>query len=186
MTVPPRITGLLEQIRNGDRSALDELSPLVYDELHRLARSHMRHERAGHTLQPTALVHDAWLRLASSGHPDYSNRLQFFSVASRLMREILVDYARERHAAKRGGGLAPVQFSEALDYCDRKAGLFVALDDALRDLESKDPLKARLVDLRFFGGLTIEESAEAEGLTIHEVRRELRLAQAWLHRALTH
>ena len=178
------ITGLLNQLSAGDRSVLDHLSPLVYDELHRLARSHMRRERAGHTLQPTALVHDAWLRLAAGGQPEYANRLHFFSVASRLMRQILVDHAREKQAAKRGGGVPPLRISDGLDFSEEKSGMVVALDDSLRELESKDPLKARLLDLRFFGGLTLEEAAEAEGLSMQAARRELRLAQAWLHREL--
>jgi len=179
------ITELLDRLRDGDSAALTELSPIVYDELHRLAEAYMRRERPGHTLQPTALVHEAWMRLVAGSHPEYASRSHFFAVAAHLMRQILVDYARKRQAGKRGAGLADIRLSDGLDFSREQAGLVVALDDAMLGLSAKDALKARLVEMHFFGGLTLEEMAETEAVSMHVVRRELRMAQAWLHREIS-
>ncbi len=159
--------------------------PLVYAELHRLAGSYLRNERPGHTLQPTALVHEAYVRLVDQDQPDYRSRAHFLGVAACLMRQILIDHARSRNAAKRGAG-APnyslEQLGDAVAY-DRPS-MLIAVDDALQALEQRDPQKAKLVEMRFFGGLTAEESAQVLGLPVEKVRNELRVAQAWLHREL--
>jgi RNA polymerase sigma-70 factor, ECF subfamily len=180
----PQITELLSRVADGDRRALDELSPLVYEHLHVLAENCMRREKAGHMLQPTALLHDAWLRLAAGNHPQYLNRAHFYAVVVRLMRGILVDHARAKQAVKRGGGVAVETLSSSTDSKSRPSPSILQLDDALRGLSSHDSLKARLVELRFFGGFTLEEMAASEGLTLHQIRSELRLAEAWLRRSL--
>jgi RNA polymerase sigma-70 factor, ECF subfamily len=144
----------------------------------------MRREKAGHTLQTTALLHDAWLRLAAGKHPLYLNRAHFYAVVVRLMRGILVDHARGKQAVKRGGGATVEQWDSATGSELRPAPSILRLDDALTDLSGHDALKARLVDLRFFGGFTLEEIAASQGLSIHQIRSELRLAEAWLRRSL--
>ena len=178
------ITVLLQDLQAGDKRALDRLVPLVYSELHRIASGYLRGERHGHTLQPTALVHEAYLRLIGQNQPDYQNRAHFFGVAAQVMRQILVDHARRSKAAKRGGGGERVPLDEALELPSGRAAAVVALDDALEVLRKCDERKARLVELRFFGGLTAEESAELLDLPVQTVRRELRVAQAWLEREL--
>jgi RNA polymerase sigma factor (TIGR02999 family) len=178
------VTGLLKDVKAGKKNALDELMPLVYAELRRMADGYLRRERDDHTLQPTALVHEAYLRLIGQNQPDYQSRAHFCGVAAQIMRQILVDHARRRNSAKRGGGIAKLPINEELDYAETRAGELVALDDALSTLAQEDLQKARLVELRFFGGLTAEESAEVTGLPAHTIYRELRVAQAWLQREL--
>jgi RNA polymerase sigma factor (TIGR02999 family) len=179
-----RITVLLQRFAGGDKVALDRLIPLVYSELQRLARGYLRNERPGHTLQPTALVHEAYGRLLKQDQPDYQNRAHFLGVAAQVMRQILIDHARTRNAAKRGGGQAKFPVDEAGDIAVDRPSTLIAIDDALTALERTDPCKARLIEMRFFGGLTAEESAEAMQIPVAEVRRHLRVAQAWLKREL--
>lgn len=180
----PPLTLLLRQVKDGDKSALDDLVPLAYAELRRLADSYLRNERTGHTLQPTALVHETYMRLVGQDQPDYRNRSHFFGVAAQLMRQILVDHARGRNAGKRGGGEANISIDEAVGSSDRRPDAFLDLDFALRKLEERDPRKARVIEMRFFGGLTAEESAEVLEVSVETVRRDLRLGQAWLQREL--
>lgn len=176
------VTQLIARLRNGDRTALDELIPLVYTELHKIAEGYLSNEGRPHTLQPTALVHEAYLRLLGAQHPDYKNRAHFFGVAAHIMRQILVDHARSRNAAKRGGEAFTVVIDENLDAGAQRESTVIALDDALRSLALIDENKVRLVELRFFGGMTAEEIAEFLPDSVHRVRREMRLALAWLHR----
>ncbi|HLJ51245.1 MAG TPA: sigma-70 family RNA polymerase sigma factor [Bryobacteraceae bacterium] len=177
------ITGMLQRFADGDKQALDQLMPLVYAELQRLASGYLRGERPGHTLQPTALVHEAYARLLKQEQPDYRNRAHFLGTAAQLMRQILIDHARTRNAAKRGGGSLRLHL-DGQKIAIERAPFLLAVDDALTALARKDPLKARLVEMRFFGGLTAEESAEAIGKPVTEVRRDLRVALAWLQREL--
>jgi RNA polymerase sigma factor (TIGR02999 family) len=184
MDAPSAVTQLLHEARSGDASALGRLFPLVYDELRRLAESSLRRERPGHTLQRTALVHEAYLRLMGN-QPDFQDRAHFLGIAARVMRQILVDYARRRNAGKRAAGLqAPLD--EALAASVERPASIIQLDDALADLEKHDEAQARLIEMRYFGGLTAEESASALGLAVPVVRRKLRLAQAWLEQELHH
>jgi RNA polymerase sigma factor (TIGR02999 family) len=178
------VTVLLRNLSNGDQSALDELIPLVYRELRRIADGYLRVERRAHTLQPTALVHEAYLRLVGQDQPDYQNRAHFYGVAAQVMRQILVDHSRRFRAAKRGGGAVKLRLDEVPELAVERAELVVRLDETLNELKEQDPLKAQLVEMRFFGGLTAEESAEALGLPVQKVRRQLRVAQAWLQREL--
>lgn len=157
--------------------------PIVYQELRRLAAGYLRRERAGHTLQPTALVAEAYLRLVGEDHPEWSDRVAFFAVAARHMRQILVDHARRRRAAKRGGGQRVITLDEALLPSERAHDL-VALDDALEALSRLDERKARAVELHYFGGLTHEEAGRVLGVHPNTVARDLRLARAWLHREI--
>ncbi len=176
------ITALLKDWSGGDRAALERLMPVVYAELRRLAASHLRAERTDHTLQPTALVHEAYLRLAGQRSVEWANRAHFFGIAARIMRRILVDHARRRRALKRDGAalrLATLEFESS----DRAPEL-IALDAALTSLESLDPQQARVVELRFFGGMTVEETAEATGVSTATVKREWRTARAWLRREI--
>jgi RNA polymerase sigma factor (TIGR02999 family) len=178
------ITLLLNELANGDKQALSQVAPLMYAELRKIADGHLRHERRGHTLQPTALVHELYVRLLEQQQPDFNNRSHFLRVAAYVMRQILIDHARARQAAKRGGAQSMVSLDEARDAGAAPAEEIIALDDALRELERRDPRKAQLVELRFFGGLTAEESAEVTELPVNQIRRELRLAQAWLQSEL--
>lgn len=184
MTENRPITLLLQAFSSGDRSSLDDLIPLVYAELRKIAEGHLRNERPGHTLQPTALVHEAYARLIDQKQPDYRNRVHFLAVAAQLMRQILIDHARKKYAAKRGGSRPKFSIDEACDAAIEKPSLMIELDDALKALEGHDPLKAQLIEMRFFGGLTAEESAEVLGLPVNDIRRGLRVAQAWLQREL--
>ncbi len=168
----------------GDKSALDRLIPMVYSELHRLAGGYLRRERPTHTLQATALVNEAYLRLIGQEQPEYKSRSHFLGVAAHVMRQILVDHARSRKAAKRGGGQPDFQLDESFDSAVSRPMPLIALDDALEALERKDPRKAKLVEMRFFGGLTAEESAEVIDLPVERVRADLRVAQAWLQREI--
>jgi RNA polymerase sigma factor (TIGR02999 family) len=179
------ITLLLQEFAGGDKEALDQLMPLVYTELRRLAGGYLRGERPGHTLQPTALVHEAYVRLIGQQQPAFQNRAHFYAVAARVMRQILIDHARVQKAGKRGAGAVHLSMDDAWTAAVETPPMTVALADALDDLERKDPLKARLVEMRYFGGLTLEESAEVAGITFESVRYELRLAQAWLSREMS-
>jgi RNA polymerase sigma factor (TIGR02999 family) len=164
--------------------AVDQVMSLVYQELRRLAASYLGSQTPGHTLQPTALVHEAYLRMLAS-EADWKDRAHFFNLAATIMRQILVDHARTKMAVKRGGGHAKVEFKDTLNYSDEKAGDLVALDDALRGLAAFDNRKARVIELRYFGGLSVEESAEALGVSIATIGRETRYAEAWLRRELS-
>ena len=173
-------TQLLNKAQTGDKSALDELLPLVYNELRRIAENQLRHEREDHTLQATALVHEAYLRLIEQRDVDWGNRLHFFSIAAEMMRRILVNYAIQRNAKKRGDGMTRIALDEAVSFSDEKDFDLVALDDALKQLAAYDETQARIVELRFFGGLTIEETADALNISDSTVKREWRMAKAWL------
>ena len=175
---------LLSRWQNGDASALDRLMPLVYEELRRAAASQLRHERGNHTLQPTALVHETFFRLFGQDSSHWNDRAHFFALASQMMRRILVDHARAKHAQKRGGELTIVSLDEVADESAARELELVALDDALRALAEFDERQARIVEIRFFGGLTIEETAEAIGLSPATVKREWTLAKAWLRREI--
>jgi RNA polymerase sigma factor (TIGR02999 family) len=179
------VTVLLRDWRKGDRAAREELIPLVYGELHKLAAAYLRGERPGHTFRPTDLVSEAYLRLADdSGHPDWDNRVHFFAIAARTMRQILVDHARKRDAGKRGGGERAQTLDEGVVGLDRPARM-IALDDALKELEAFDERKARVLELHYFGGLTQDEIAKAIDLHVNTVARDLRLAEAWIRRQMT-
>jgi len=178
------VTRLLREFAGGDKAAFDRLVPLVYEELRRIADGQLRRERPGHTLQPTALVHEVYARMVDQEQPDYHDRAHFLGIASQVMRKILIDHARIKNAAKRGSGREKLPIDEARDACVERPDIMVELDDALTTLASQDPRKARLVEMRYFGGLTAEESAEALDLEVGVVRRELRVAQAWLQREL--
>jgi RNA polymerase sigma factor (TIGR02999 family) len=182
---PSDVTQLLAAWRAGDEAALDRLMPLVYDELRRLARRSMRSERPDHTLSASALVHEAYLRLVDQTGVPSQNRAQFFGIAAHLMRQILVQHARRHQAAKRGGGIPTIPFDEGLGIDQPAAVDLVALEEALTGLEARDPRKSRIVELRFYGGLSIEETAEVLGVSERTVKREWRLAKAWLFYELT-
>ncbi|MGH9831828.1 MAG: sigma-70 family RNA polymerase sigma factor [Blastocatellia bacterium] len=178
------ITQLLLAWSEGDKAALDQLMPLVYDELRRLAKHHMRNERAGHTLQTTALIHEAYLRLVDAGQVRLENRRHFFAAASRLMRQALVDLARERGSRKRGGAAQQVSLDEAMVVSKHRDEGLLALDEALGALAVIDARKSQMVELRFFGGLSVEETAEALSVSVETVHRDWRLARSWLLRKL--
>lgn len=184
MSATGSITVLVHQYAKGDKEALDRLLPLVYGELRRIARKHLHDERRSHTLQPTALVHEMYARLAGQTPPDLRDRVHFLSVAAHVMRQILIDHARTKYAQKRGGRQDKLSLDEAQHACMQKPAIMIQIDDALNHLASQDPRKARLIEMRFFGGLTAEESAAALELPVNVVRRELRVAQAWLQREL--
>ena len=183
---PHEVTQLLLDWRNGDKGALDKLTPLVYNELRRLANHYLRGERKDHTLQGTALVHEAYIRLIGQGDLEWKNRAHFFGVAARLMRQILVDHARKHRAAKRGSGERELSLDEAAVFSAERASNLVALDDALESLAQFDERKSRLVELRYFGGLSIEEISEVEETSIATVKRHMRMAEAWLHKEMSH
>ncbi|MBS1811485.1 MAG: sigma-70 family RNA polymerase sigma factor [Acidobacteria bacterium] len=182
---PPNITQLLVAWNQGDQNALEQLTPLVYRELHRLAHGYLAGERRGHVLQTTALVNEAFVRLVDWHEVEWKNRAHFFGVSATLMRHILVQFAREQQAQKRGGNAVKVSLSEAAAVSTRLNPDLVKLDDALTALEKLDPRQARTVELRFFGGLSLEESAEVLGVSVSTVRRDWRMAQAWLHQQLS-
>lgn len=181
----PNITQLLVAWKHGDQNALEQLTPLVYRELHRLAHGYLAGERRGHILQTTALVNEAFVRLVNWDEVEWQNRAHFFGVSATLMRHILVQFAREQQAQKRGGNAVQVSLSEAAAISTRLNPDLVKLDDALTALEKLDPRQARTVELRFFGGLSLEESAEVLGVSVSTVRRDWRMAQAWLHQQLS-
>jgi RNA polymerase sigma-70 factor (ECF subfamily) len=178
------LTRLLQAWSQGQDAALEELLPLVHQELHRLARRHMFGERLGHTLQTTALVNEAYLRLVNSRQVNWQNRAHFFAISAQLMRRILVDYARARRYQKRGGGVPKVTLDEALMGPQERGHELVALDDALKTLAGVDPRKSKVVELRFFGGLSVEETAEVLKVSPDTVMRDWRLAKAWLTREM--
>ncbi len=180
--MPEQVTILLQQWREGDPSALELLTPIVYDELRRLAASYLRKERDGHTLQPTALLHEAYVKLANQDNQDWKNRAHFFGVAAHLMRQILVDHARGRNRVKRGAGVANVQINEAIDASHQRPDILVHLDDALIELDKFDQRKAKVIEMRFFAGMSVEETGEALSISVATVGREQRMAEAWLGR----
>jgi len=183
-TAPEQVTRLLSELGSGNQQVLGQLMPIVYAELRRLASYHLRRERGNHTLQATALVHEAYLRLVAQTGARWENRNQFVSVASRLMRRVLVDYSRSHDAAKRGGGAGKVFLEEAAVAGQGRPAEVVALDDALTRLAELDPQQARLVELRFFGGLSIEETAAVLGTSPATVKRHWNVAKAWLAREI--
>lgn len=182
---PHEVTQLLQAWSDGNQEALDKLAPLVYEELHRLARHYMSGERVGHTLQTTELVDEAYVRLIDWKNVRWQNRAHFFGVAAQMMRRILVDIARSRQYAKRGGEACRVSLSEAADVSPERGEDFIALDEALQSLAVIDPRKSRIVELRFFGGLSVNETAEVMKVSPRTVMREWSLAQAWLYRELS-
>lgn len=182
---PAEITQLLIAWNQGDQAARDELMPLVYDELRRLARGYLRRERPNHTLQPTALVHDAFLRLVDQSQVNWQNRAHFLGAAARLMRQILINHAEARRAAKRGGSADRVSLDDVDRLTVEQEVDLTALNEALKKLERLDPMQGRIVEMRFFGGLTIEETAEATGVSSATVKREWSTARAWLRRELS-
>jgi RNA polymerase sigma factor (TIGR02999 family) len=185
MTIPStkEVTRLLVDWGNGDQEALDKLMPIIHEELRRLARHYMRRERPGHTLQTSALVNEAYLRLVDQ-KVHWQNRSHFFGVAAQAMRRILVDHARAHHYAKRGGDAQKVSLDEAANLAQARASDLIALDDALTALTELDPQQGRIVELRFFGGLTIEETAEVLKISHATVEREWSMARAWLRRQM--
>lgn len=182
------LTGLLIEWRQGDKAALDKLTPIVYDELRRIAHRYVRRERNGHTLATTALVNEAYVRLAGFQQVTWENRSHFFAVSARVMRHILIDYARRNHYAKRGGGLQRVSFDDAAAEASLmspvRARELIALDEALDAFAKLDPRKSQVVELRYFGGLTLEETAEVLQVSLMTVRRDWRAAKAWLYKAV--
>ena len=179
------ITQLLSEIKSGRQEVLGELLPLVYDELRRLADNYLRRERSDHTLQPTALVHEAYLRLVGQNPIEWQNRAHFFGIAARLMREILIEYARGRNRQKRGGAYkTQIAVSDAVSFNDEEQFDVIAVDEALNMLEKLDERQARIVELKFFGGLTIEEIAEVLGISATTVKREWSTAKLLLYKML--
>jgi RNA polymerase sigma factor (TIGR02999 family) len=181
---PHEVTELLADWAKGDKSALEKLFPLVYDELRRIAGRQMSQERAGHTLEATALVNEAYLKLAGQQGFEWHNRAHFFAVCAQVMRHVLIDHARAHTRDKRGGGAIKVSLSEAAVMADEQAEHFIALDAALSALEHVDPQKQKIVELRYFGGLSIEETAEVLDISPRTVRREWQRAKAWLYRMI--
>ena len=186
MTTPTstEVTQLLIAWSDGNEDALAQLMPLVYKELHRLAHRHLGRERAGHTLQTTALVHEAYMRLIDQNEVQWQNRAHFFAIAAQTMRRILVEYARARHYAKRGGGAQQVSLDEAMVVSQERVAEVVALDEALQSLAKFDQRKSQMVELRFFGGLSKEETAEVLGVSPGTVMRDWTLAKTWLQREI--
>ncbi len=182
---PSEVSQLLHAWSNGDKTALDKLMPLVYGELRQMAKRYMDRQQAGHTLQTTALIHEAYLRLIDQSEAHWQNRAHFFSVAATAMRHILVDHARTQQAAKRGGAAQRVTLDEAAAVSVERAAELVALDDALESLAAFDQRKSRVVEMRYFGGLTVEETAEALQVSPETVARDWRLARTWLLRRLS-
>jgi len=184
MSPPNEITQQLIAWSNGDAAALERLIPAVYQELRRMAEHYFRRERAGHTLQPTALVHEAYLKLIDQRGVEWQNRAHFFAVAAQIMRRILVDHARAKHREKRGGHGLTLSLNEAAGYTLDRAAELVALDDALQILKDQDARKCRVVEMRYFGGLTVEETAHVLDIAPNTVMRDWNLAKAWLYQQL--
>jgi RNA polymerase sigma factor (TIGR02999 family) len=182
--VSENITQLLIDLSNGDRNAVDLLLPVIYDELRKLAANYLRRERPDHTLQPTALVHEAYIRLVDQTRVNWQNRAHFFGVAAQLMRRLLVDHARRHNAEKRGQNFQKISLDENIDKAGERSTMLLALDDALQALAQFDEQKARVVELRYFGGLSIEETADVMGVTPTTIKRHWRFAKAWLHGAM--
>jgi RNA polymerase sigma factor (TIGR02999 family) len=183
---PQEITQLLVDWSNGNQAALDRLMPLVYTELRQLAHRYMRRERLGHTMQTTALIHEAYLRLVDQTRVRWENQAHFFGIAARLMRQILIEHARSHTRAKRGGGAGTIALDEAVLVSQARAAALLALNDALERLAAVDPRKSHVVELRFFGGLSVEEAARVLNIAPNTVLRDWRLAKAWLHREISH
>ena len=175
------VTRLLAELRSGNPEARDKLIPLVYTQLHRLAARYMRRERPDHTLQPTALVNEAYVRLVSQKVASWKDRAQFFGIAARLMRQILVEHARAHQAEKRGGKVEKLPLDQVIEFSTARSRELIELDDALKSLERIDPQQARVVELRFFGGMTVEETAEEIGISPRTVKRDWGVARAWLY-----
>ena len=175
------VTQLLLEVSKGDRGAVDLLLPVIYDELRKLAANYLRRERPDHTLQPTALVHEAYLRLIDQSRVNWQNRAHFFGVAAQIMRRLLVDHARKHNAEKRGQDFQKLSLDENIDRAVERSGELIALDDALKALEVFDEQKARIIELRYFGGLSIEETADILGVTPTTIKRHWRMAKAWLY-----
>lgn len=184
MSAQSEITGLLTDWSKGDQTALDKLLPLVYDELHRLASGYMRRERPDHTLQTTALVHEAYLRLVGQRNARWQTRVHFFAAAAQVMRHILVDHARSRRRAKRGEGLVELPLEDAAVLSEERADELLAVNDALTGLAALDPRKGRVFELRYFGGMSVDEAAEALKVSPATVARDWRMAKAWLRREM--
>lgn len=182
---PGDVTRLLRQLNRGNVQAADELTPLIYDELRRLAAACMRRERPGHTLTATAVVHEAYLRLMDQRNVAWNDRAHFFAVAATLMRRVLLDYARKHHAAKRGGALRHETLDDGLQVTEEHLEIVLAVDECLTRLAAFDPQQARLVELRFFAGMSVEETAAAMGISTATVKREWSSAKAWLNREIT-
>ena len=178
------VTRLLQRWQGGDQSALEAITPMIYRELRRIAASHLRRERSGHTLQPTDLLHEAFLRLIKQHDQSWKNRAHFFGVAANLMRQILVDHARAKACQKRGGGMEKVGLDEAVSAAASRPDYLVALDDAMKELEKLDAVKCRVIELRFFGGMSVEETAEVTGVSASKINRDQRMAEAWLQRQM--
>ena len=185
MSASHSVTQLLEQWNRGDPEALDKLMPLIYEELRKMARRHMGQQNPGHTLQTTALIHEAYLRMVKQKEKHFQNRAHFFGVAAQAMRHILVDYARARNAAKRGGAARPISLEEAALVTQERAAELVAFDDALKQLEELSKRQSRVVELRYFGGLSVQETAVVLEVSPDTVMRDWSMAKTWLHRALT-
>lgn len=175
------VTGLLLQLKQGNQEAAGKLIPVVYEELKRLARAHMRRERSDHTLQTTALVHEAYLKLVRQETVQWQGRSHFFGIAAQLMRQILIDYARGHLREKRGGGKAAVPLTETLAFSPEHSEELIRLDEALKRLSTIDPRQGKIVELRFFGGLSVEETSEFLGVSPKTVKRDWAVAKAWLH-----
>ena len=182
---PNEVTQLLREWSQGDETAHEKLMPLVYAELRKMAHRHMASQNPGHTLQTTALIHEAYMRLVNQPEKEWQSRSHFFAVASRAMRHILVDYARSKQAEKHGGGTLELSLDEALTVSQERAAEMVALDDALQELARIDQRKCQVVELRFFGGLSVEETAEVLNVSPVTVMRDWSMAKAWLHRELS-
>jgi RNA polymerase sigma factor (TIGR02999 family) len=180
-----QVTKLLHDWKNGDAEALNRLTPLIYHELRRLADSYLRNERAARTLQPTALVHDVYLRLVGGELPDWQSHAHFFGIAAHRMRQILVEHARHRLASKRGGDVELVTFDEMACFAPQRSSDIIALDEAINSLATFDERKCKVIELRYFAGLSMEEVAEALEISVATVGREQRLAEAWLKRYIT-
>jgi len=182
---PNEITEQLIAWSKGDDAALEQLIPAVYQELRRMADHYLRGEDSGHSLQPTALVHEAYLRLIDQTNVEWQNRAHFFGVAAQMMRRILIDHAKAKHRVKRGGTAVKVMLDENVNFTQERASELLALDDALQSLARMDERKSRIVELRYFGGLTVEETAQVLGISDKTVMRDWNLAKAWLYRELT-
>ncbi|HXA66605.1 MAG TPA: sigma-70 family RNA polymerase sigma factor [Bryobacteraceae bacterium] len=181
-----RVTQLLIEWGNGSHAALEELMPLVYAELHKMARRYMNQQNPLHTLQTTALIHEAYLRLAGEGAKQWQNRAHFFGVAAKAMRHVLVDHARTTNAAKRGGAVRALRLDEEIDSSGERMAQLIALDDALTDLAKLHQRQSEVIELRFFGGLSVQETAELLKVSPETVARDWRIAKAWLHGELNH
>lgn len=184
MSANHSVTQLLEEWNSGDQEALDKLMPLIYAELRKMAKRYMSQQNPGHTLQTTALIHEAYLRMVNQKEKHFENRAHFFGVAAQAMRHILVDYARARQADKRGGGARPISLEEAALVTQERAAEMVAFDDALKELETLSKRQTRVVELRYFGGLSVDETATALQVSPDTVMRDWSMAKTWLHRAL--